>query len=185
VSNVMHMSFNALPLRSCQKCKRDIPTFIIIKGFKRYNRRRKYCFKCNPFNTLSGSTIEGKKKRDVTERVCRKCNEPFPIAEFHTTNLKRGYKNSYCKKCQNTRVRNSRQRFKDDCIAYKGGRCEICKYSKCNAALEFHHIGKKEFQLSRYPGCKLDQRVKRELDGCKLLCSNCHRETHSKGDTHE
>jgi hypothetical protein len=64
-------------------------------------------------------------------------------------------------------------------IDYKGGRCEVCGYNKCIAALDFHHID---------PNAKLfgiAQSLTRdwislilEADKCLLLCSNCHRELH-------
>lgn len=59
-----------------------------------------------------------------------------------------------------------------------GGKCEICGYSKCLSALEFHHIdsnekeGRKEWQKKKF-----EQKIR---DGkIMLLCSNCHRENHN------
>ena len=44
-----------------------------------------------------------------------------------------------------------RKRLKAKSIAYKGGKCQLCGYSACNNALEFHHLDKKakEFGLSK------------------------------------
>lgn len=55
----------------------------------------------------------------------------------------------------------------------------MCGYSKCMAALEFHHrdSSKKSFSISSYNGGWTDLLIS-ELDGCDLLCSNCHREIH-------
>lgn len=62
-----------------------------------------------------------------------------------------------------------------------GGACLECGYKKNLAALEFHHINKeeKEFQIDsrRLSNATLDKILK-EFDKCKLLCSNCHREIH-------
>jgi len=176
------MVFRALPQEPCAKCGEDIPTFILVEGHKRYHRRRKYCFVCNPFGTRTGRTIEGEKQRNAEERTCRRCGHTFPSSEFPTNNTQRGYKNSYCKTCQAKGVRNSRQRFKAECVIYKGGRCESCGYDRCVAALDFHHLGPKEFQLSRYYRCVLNEEVKAELDRCQLLCATCHREAHAKED---
>jgi hypothetical protein len=85
----------------------------------------------------------------------------------------KGYYNQYV-----NAYRRRRYWKKKKCIDYKGGKCMICGYSKCIAALEFHHRdpNEKEFKISRN---KFDwEKVKDELDKCDLLCSNCHREYH-------
>ena len=59
-----------------------------------------------------------------------------------------------------------------------GGRCIICGYCKCYAALEFHHIDKatKKFCLSVLHMTKRWSSIVEEAKKCILLCSNCHRE---------
>ena len=32
-----------------------------------------------------------------------------------------------------------RRKFKQKAVEYKGGKCVVCGYNKCNRALEFHH----------------------------------------------
>jgi 5-methylcytosine-specific restriction endonuclease McrA len=67
---------------------------------------------------------------------------------------------------------------KDAFVAYKGGECVCCGYSRTSSALEFHHVipSDKEFSIS----CSSSlEKVYYELDKCVLLCSNCHREVHS------
>lgn len=61
------------------------------------------------------------------------------------------------------------------------GGCALCGYRKCLAALEFHHLdpSKKEFQISSFRKKAVDDYLLlKELEGCILICSNCHRETH-------
>lgn len=62
-------------------------------------------------------------------------------------------------------------------IAYKGGKCSVCGYNKCPAALDFHHLNPetKSFNLGKIKGW-LWEKIVIELDKCILVCSNCHRE---------
>lgn len=66
-------------------------------------------------------------------------------------------------------------------IAYKGSKCQICGYSRCLDALEFHHLdgSKKEFGISFKGITRSWERIKKELDKCILVCANCHREFHA------
>lgn len=86
-----------------------------------------------------------------------------------------------CKKCTSENVDKRRRKLKHELVKYKGGKCEICGYDKCEAALEFHHLNpdKKEFQLSSGNTCSLEK-MKKEADKCILVCANCHREIHDK-----
>lgn len=71
-----------------------------------------------------------------------------------------------------------RRRILEKAVAHKGGRCEICGYDKCLAALDFHHFDPmgKDFNISsRLTSFKA---VERELAKTILLCANCHREVH-------
>ena len=59
-----------------------------------------------------------------------------------------------------------------------GGKCRVCRYSRCFRALEFHHIdpSKKSFGLS-VTGCTMSfAKQLEETAKCVLLCANCHRE---------
>lgn len=86
------------------------------------------------------------------------------------------------KKSRSQSVIDWRQRMKVRAVEYKGGRCETCGYDKCMAALEFHHKNplKKDFRISSTT--RGWSKLKIELDKCSLLCANCHRELHNKGE---
>lgn len=87
--------------------------------------------------------------------------------------------NSYrCRKCIAKGVVKRRRKLKMMAIKYLGGKCCKCGYKKCIAALEFHHLdpSKKEFSLSARGMTRAWKIVKKELDKCILVCSNCHRE---------
>lgn len=73
-----------------------------------------------------------------------------------------------------------RRRLKVMAIEYKGGKCQICSYNKCVAALVFHHLDpyQKDFGLSMRGLTRSWEKIKQELDKCILLCANCHQEVH-------
>ena len=74
-----------------------------------------------------------------------------------------------------------KRRSKQDAVDYKGGKCSICGYDKCIAALEFHHLipSQKEYNVGQLISLYYKwNKIKKELDKCILLCANCHRELH-------
>lgn len=85
-----------------------------------------------------------------------------------------------CKKCRSEAVQKRREKVKLMAINYKGGKCEICGYNKCPDALEFHHINsnEKDFGIAQKGYTRSFSEVRKELDKCILVCSNCHREIH-------
>ena len=59
-----------------------------------------------------------------------------------------------------------------------GGRCCLCGYDRCLAALEFHHLDPLEKRLeinAKGTSLALDT-LRAEARKCVLLCSNCHAE---------
>ena len=76
-------------------------------------------------------------------------------------------------------VSKSRQKKKLMAIQYKGGKCQQCNYNKCIAALVFHHRDPLTKLFSIGDGNTRNWNIiKKELDKCDLLCSNCHAEKH-------
>jgi hypothetical protein len=70
---------------------------------------------------------------------------------------------------------------KDFFIKEKGGKCEMCGYSKCRRALTFHHRdpNTKSFELNvRTLGNMSQSKCEEEAKKCDLLCFNCHMELH-------
>jgi len=77
-------------------------------------------------------------------------------------------------------VSNRRKKVRKMAIEEKGGKCELCGYSKCKQALEFHHkIKNKEFGISARGYTRSWEKVKKEISKCILVCANCHREIHA------
>ena len=129
-------------------------------------------------------------------KLCKTCNiEKFLTSEFwHKSNRRKDGWEYNCKECVKKRTLNNyysnkekwnettkknktlqRQRIND----YKDSlECLKCK-EKRNWLLDFHHPdpSKKEFQISqgeRYGW----EKIKKEIDKCIPLCSNCHRDFH-------
>lgn len=62
--------------------------------------------------------------------------------------------------------------------------CSVCGYKKCFEALDFHHTGGKDANISHIRDKNLEK-LKMEIDKCIVLCANCHREIHSNTITKE
>ena len=116
-------------------------------------------------------------------KYCHYCKESKPLSSFYNRRGTIGG-SSYCSSCTNAESLLRQRKFKAKCVEYKGGKCEICGYNKCQSALEFHHRdpNEKEFQLSKAKSWSFEERVTKELDKCQLLCSNCHKELHHELD---
>ena len=86
---------------------------------------------------------------------------------------------SKCRKCFNLYCSKRWKKRKLEAIEYKGGQCEICGYNKCANALEFHHLdpNTKDAEWTKIRLWSWGK-IKKELDKCMCLCSNCHREIH-------
>lgn len=71
------------------------------------------------------------------------------------------------------------KRIKEQLVEYKGGKCEICGYDRYFGALDFHHKdpSQKDFNISG--GTRSFENMKKEVDKCIMVCSNCHREIHA------
>ena len=117
-------------------------------------------------------------------KQCAKCKKRKSTKNFYLRIVNNDTSKPYpkCKTCLLEDKVTAYQLAKQDAIDYKGGSCSICGYSKCNNALEFHHIdpkNKKE-QVSKLIGRRVKiKELREELDKCILVCSNCHREIHA------
>jgi len=105
------------------------------------------------------------------------------LTEFASHKTGRKGKFRYrCKKCLVEAVQRRRLKIKQKAVEYKGGKCCKCGYNKCIDALEFHHKDplKKDFGIANKGYTRSWEKVKKELDKCDLVCSNCHKEIHFK-----
>lgn len=78
-------------------------------------------------------------------------------------------------------VSKRRRNLKQLAVDYKGGKCSVCGYDRCNSCLDFHHIDprEKDFGISSKGLTRNWDAIKQELDKCVLLCRNCHGEVHA------
>ena len=117
------------------------------------------------------------------------CKEKKPICKFcGESNIENlmllgngKVSKSRCKKCQNIYAIKRVQQNKIKAVEYKGGKCIICGYNKCMRSLSFHHRNPKTKDLdwNKMRSWNIEK-IKKELDKCDLLCSNCHGEIHEK-----
>jgi hypothetical protein len=101
---------------------------------------------------------------------------------------------SYCTKCRKEYDReyhkNRIEKRKQETLAFKkstrdfineyknSSKCFCCEESE-SVCLDFHHLYDKEFSLGAATGRYSIERIKKEIDKCVILCSNCHRKLHA------
>jgi AraC-like DNA-binding protein len=83
-----------------------------------------------------------------------------------------------CVQCQVETVSDARRRRKAELVAEAGGRCQLCGYARCIAALHFHHVDPtaKRFAVSYRGLTRSRAALRAEAAKCVLLCANCHAE---------
>ena len=157
----------------CKNCSSRFPYRITIDGKLRNLQHRKYCFACSPFGLHNTRQLIHQPRSIGSPQIvhCAKCNREYEY--IHS----KGHGRSICNSCH---VNARRFRVKRQAIEYKGGVCVSCGYSRCTAALVFHHVvpAKKEFNFGGKHALSW-LRLKKELDKCILLCMNCHAERHA------
>jgi transposase len=114
----------------------------------------------------------------------RASNDHPPQLQLHCphhglTIFRRRSKGGYrCAKCRSAAVAHRRRKVKRMLVDEAGGRCSVCGYSRCIAALEFHHLvpAEKSFSLSHRGVARSLAKARLEASKCVLLCANCHAE---------
>ena len=112
-------------------------------------------------------------------KTCSTCNEEKLITEFYSTKKRT---QTLCKKCFNSYCVERWIKKKIDAINYKGNKCVDCSLSypeQPYVIFDFHHLNplEKDVDWSKLR-LKSDESIKKELDKCVILCSNCHRIRH-------
>lgn len=131
------------------------------------------CLKCNEDFTVR-AVVDGVVKRLNRKQHCLKC-EPFGNKNVRQENIKNRAKVDKSHKW----LKRIRKERKQQLVEIAGGKCSICRYSRCLRAMHFHHIepDAKKFALSQMVmGVKSWLEILREASKTVLLCSNCHSE---------
>jgi len=155
-----------------------IPATILVDGRRRNLKSRKYCFECSKFGEHNTKNLEQRSKQfSLEEQVCTCsiCERQFIYSK------KKGHTKAICNSCMVTKARQEKKR---KAVEYKGGSCQVCGYNKSMRALEFHHLDPSKKSPSYHKGFRSwgFEKQKRELKNCILVCSNRHREIHSRDE---
>ncbi len=114
----------------------------------------------------------GLKSIYVRPHKCENCGETNPLLFYPN-------KKGLCRKCKDAQSLSYKRNKRQKIISFLGGKCEICNFDKYPVSLDIHHLdpSKKDpnFKCINHWEWK---RVKKELEGCILVCSNCHRAIH-------
>jgi len=172
-----------------------------LRAREKYYKDPSYCEFCGTRIEIGENQTPSQAKRKYCSHSCaasatnRSSPKRRPEGKCHqcliAINSTRMYCGAACKskasyerrkvdpKSSVTAVIEWRRRLKRKAIEHKGGKCEECGYNKCADAMDFHHIDptEKDFQIGG--STRSWEKVVTELDKCKLLCANCHRELHS------
>jgi len=106
----------------------------------------------------------------TTVLICSRHGEALHVLE--------GRGSYRCTRCRAAAVAAWRRRVKQILVEEAGGRCRLCGYNRCSAALQFHHLepAGKEFHLSHQGVSRSLSRARAEAAKCVLLCATCHAE---------
>jgi transposase len=131
------------------------------------------------YELTTGGATRGASREGAREARLSGASEATLTCPHHGITLHvrepRGY--FRCRLCRQRAVIRRRRKVKQLLVDEAGGRCRLCGYDRCFAALEFHHLdpSAKEFTVSRC-GAHSISRLRAEVRKCILLCSNCHAE---------
>ena len=156
-------------MRYCLKCEKQVLNSVWIDGKKRNLKNRQYCLDCSPFGQHNTRKIHDPLSVGAPIYECRICNKTYQGGHRQSRGI-----------CSSCRVSESRRKKKLALIEYKGGKCVICDYYKCQQVLQFHHIDptEKEFTIASSGNLDLNK-LKVEVDKFVLVCANCHGEIHA------
>jgi 5-methylcytosine-specific restriction endonuclease McrA len=163
--------------KECGVCGEWKPISAYCKARKHYTSQCKTCK--NQYAAKYRSKPENKQKSAeyAKEYIKNPSNR-----DRKNTYLRQYRKGEKAKLTKNTWRKEWTARENQKAVEYKGGKCSICGYVRCLAALDFHHKNPKEKDGYGTGALKAHwtfERNKKEIDKCVLVCVRCHREIHA------
>ena len=131
-----------------------------------------------------GKNRPGREKKKPKKKKKKKqimpIKDPIKRKAYHEAYNKKHYQEN--KKKRGKQVRKRKHRIRKELLEYKETlKCEKCgEDSTC--CLDFHHKNpkRKEIEISEAISVGWGiKRIKKEIEKCMVLCSNCHRKVHS------
>jgi len=120
---------------------------------------------------------------------CHRCNKRKRAVDFYLRATRYGNKlrrsTVWCKVCHSAhavitwRQKSTRRMYWINKYKIAKG-CSQCGYNKHAVAIDFHHVGQKDYDLNKIKTHSLIKLFS-ELRRCILLCANCHRVEHLTG----
>lgn len=138
----------------------------------------KRCFRCGLEKSRSSFYPDRSKGVNGVSSACRECSKKAWSAKL-TPDQKREKMRQYRAKNRQRmdgNDRKNRQAVKQFCNGVKRQGCIYCGYSEYPEAIDFHHLGGKDKEVSK---CKSIGNARMEIAKCVTLCAICHRLVHS------
>ncbi len=169
-----HKQLQECQMRKCIDCGIQKSTGEFPKSGKNKSKMQIYHSVCKTCFCLRGKKIVDRRRLN---NLCLVCGD-MAIKD-----------KKYCEKCRDRDIKRIVRRridLKKKAIEYKERKCEDCGIeSEHYAIYDFHHSdpNTKEDNINNIMNKKPKwATIKKELDKCILLCSNCHRIRHEKKD---
>jgi hypothetical protein len=136
------------------------------------------------------ASVLGKKYKEENKNKIKEEKQQYykdnksRYAEYHQKNKKKRneYNREYYKRVRKNDYVEKYNKWHDFLKSIEMGKCTICSYSNCMAAIEYHHLRDKEFNISSFfikkPNEKNRKLLLKELKKCVALCKICHAELH-------
>ncbi len=163
--------------KQCGLCREWLTISCFSKTKKHYSSKCRDC--------ISKYAKEYRRRPEAKKIVVKTRKKYFLDPKNREKVNARGRRYNQTQQYKDRRNRNRREwsmEQKKKAIKYKGGKCAVCGYSRCSAAMDFHHKNPSEKEGYGTGALKSHWSFKKnipELDKCVLLCVRCHREIHA------